>query len=122
VVRANGNARPQEEERTMNAPDLRQHERLLVPPGLEVRATTNDEAAALEGVATVIGLGGMFLRTRAVPEPGTVMTLTLKCPIVSFQSECAVRHVTPTGLGIEFTKLTPENEASLRKLLVELKN
>jgi PilZ domain len=106
----------------MKGPDLRRHERILVPAGVELRATMNGEHPKLGGTATVIGLGGMFLRTHAAPEPGSVMKLTLKCPLVSFQSECAVRHVTPNGLGIEFISLTPENEASLRKLLVQLKN
>jgi len=106
----------------MTGRELRRHERTLVPPGVELRATANGDQPKMEGMATVIGLGGMFLRTRAAPKPGSVMRLTLKCPLVSFQSECAVRHVTPTGLGIEFINLTPEAEASLRKLLVQLKN
>jgi PilZ domain len=106
----------------MTGRELRRHERTIVPSGMELRATANGDQPKLEGTATVIGLGGMFLRTQAAPQPGSVMILTLKCPLVSFQSDCAVRHVTPTGLGIEFINLTADNEAILRRLLLQLKN
>ena len=75
----------------------------------------------MEGTVSVIGLGGMFVRTKVPPAPGTRLHVLLTCPNVSLESECKVIHVTPNGMGVELTRLTPEDERKLKALLVELK-
>ncbi|HEY6903506.1 MAG TPA: PilZ domain-containing protein [Candidatus Acidoferrales bacterium] len=92
---------------------LRRHERISVPAAIEIRASGH----GLTGSATVIGMGGMFLRAKDVQQPGTVFALKLTCASLSIQVDCAVRYLTDHGMGIEFTTITPENERKLRDLL-----
>lgn len=97
--------------------DMRRHQRILVPGSVEIRVFGNGDGPRVEGVATVIGLGGMFVRTKAPRPPGSVLKLNLVCPSVSFESECTVRHVTEAGMGIEFTGMAAEEEEKLKNLL-----
>ena len=86
-----------------------------------MRVHSNGMAVCFEGVVTVIGLGGMFIRTSKAQPPGTTLWLTLEDPVVTFESECTVRHVAENGVGVEITAITPENERRLRALLLRLK-
>jgi hypothetical protein len=101
--------------------DLRRHQRILVPGAVEIRVAGNGGGPGLEGVATVIGLGGMFVRTKSPQPPGTTLKLALTCLLTSVELECSVRHVAENGCGIEFTAMTPENEEKLRGLLLQLR-
>ncbi|HEY2123903.1 MAG TPA: PilZ domain-containing protein [Chthoniobacterales bacterium] len=92
---------------------LRRHERISVPAAIEIRAA----APGLSGVATVIGAGGMFLRTENVRPPGTVLAFNLTCGKLSIEVGCSVRYVTDHGMGIEFTAITPANDQRLLSLL-----
>ncbi|HXQ24873.1 MAG TPA: PilZ domain-containing protein [Candidatus Acidoferrales bacterium] len=101
--------------------DLRRHERIVVPGALPTRVTRGESGPRIEGVATVIGMGGMFCRTKDTQPPETVLPLALTCGSNSFEVECNVRYVNDNGMGIEFTKFTPENEQKLKKLLLQLR-
>jgi hypothetical protein len=74
----------------------------------------------VEGVATVIGFGGMFLRSKTRLPPGSSLPLKISCSAVSFQAECNVRHFNEAGMGVEYTALTPENEEKLKAFLHQL--
>jgi hypothetical protein len=99
--------------------DMRRHERLLIPDGRNVRAECG--RPSLAGVVSVIGLGGMFIRTKDTQPYGTVLPLKLADPLVAFEAECTVRNVAKTGLGVEITGITTENEQKLKTLLLHLK-
>ena len=99
---------------------MRCHERIVVPGALPIRVTRSGNGPRIEGIATVIGVGGMFCRTKETQPPGTVLPLTLTCGSNSVEVECSVRHVNENGMGVEFTSLTPENEQKLRELLLQL--
>lgn len=75
----------------------------------------------LEGVVTVIGLGGTFIRTSKGQPFGTVLKLKVDDPAASFEAEFTVRHVADNGIGVEITKISPENEQKLKMLLLRLK-
>jgi hypothetical protein len=105
----------------MVKPDLRRHQRLLVPPGHIMRVHSRDSGPEFDGNATVIGLGGMFIRSAKTQPPGTVLQVRLEDPVASFDSECTVRHVAQNGMGVEITKISSENEQRLRFLLIQLK-
>ena len=105
----------------MQKVDLRRHQRILVPSGLAIRVHSNGGALRFEGIVTVIGLGGMFIRTSKGSPPGAVLRLKLEDPVATFESECTVRHVAETGVGVEITAITPDNERRLRSLLLRLK-
>ncbi|MGC2421734.1 MAG: PilZ domain-containing protein [Candidatus Acidiferrales bacterium] len=106
----------------MNKEDLRRHERVLVPESCQIRVKGNGKGPQLEGSVSVIGLGGMFVRTKIPPAPGSTHHVVLTCPNVSLESECTVVHVKPNGMGVELTRLTPENEEKLKALLLKLKS
>jgi hypothetical protein len=99
---------------------LRRHQRILVPNAVDIHVTGNG-GKPLKGVATVIGLGGMFIRTKSTQPCGSVLPLVLTAPTILIAAEGTVRHVGENGIGIEFTALTPENEQELRKLLFQLR-
>jgi hypothetical protein len=96
---------------------LRRHERISVPAAIEIHAA----APGLTGVATVIGAGGMFLRTKDVRSPGTVVAFKLTCGKLSMEVGCTVRYITEHGMGIEFTVITPANDQRLLSLLDQIR-
>jgi hypothetical protein len=99
--------------------DLRRHQRLLIPEGR--RITAESAHPLLSGTVTVIGLGGMFIRTKNTHSCGAVLRLKLIDPFVTFETECTVRNVAENGLGVEITGITFENEKKLKTLLLHLK-
>ena len=106
---------------TQSGSTVRRHQRILVPPERGLHALANGGAPHLEGVVTVIGLGGMFIRTsRAVP-CGAMLNVKITHAFGALETNCIVRDVAETGLGVEFAALTPENESRLRDLLSYLK-
>jgi PilZ domain len=105
----------------MGKPGLRRHQRMLIPSGHALAVHSNDQAPKFEGTLTVIGLGGMLIRTRNSQPYGAVLNLTIEGPLARFEAECTVRNVVGNGLGVEITKITPENDQRLRALLLRLK-
>jgi PilZ domain len=106
----------------MHTPDLRRHQRILVPSGHTMRIASNGGGGPkLDGVVTVIGLGGMFIRTMKTQPFGTVLKLKLDDPVTTFEAEFTVRSVAENGIGVEITKISPENEQRLKALLIRLK-
>lgn len=91
-----------------------------MPEGVGIRVSGSKCGQMVEGIATVIGLGGMFCRTKDKLPPGTALTLHLTCAAAAFEAECSVRHANEQGMGVEFTGLTPENKQTLEQLLLQL--
>lgn len=102
--------------------ELRRHRRILVPDAVKIRVHAKEAGTQISGLATVIGLGGMFVRTKDTLERGSVMSFRLLGPSVALESECTVRHVAETGIGVEFTRIDPQDEEKLRALLLRLQN
>lgn len=86
-----------------------------------MRIRANGEGPRFEGNVTVIGLGGMFIRTQNIEPAGAVRELMLEDAEATFQCECTIRHVAQNGVGVEITKIAPEDEQQLRTLLLRLK-
>jgi hypothetical protein len=106
----------------MHTPDLRRHQRILLPAGHTMRASSNGSGGPnVDGVVTVVGLGGMFLRTTKTQPFGTVLKLKVDDPLATFEAEFTVRNVSDNGIGVEITKISPENEQRLKALLTRLK-
>ena len=105
----------------MHKPDLRRHQRILVPTGHTMRIASNGNGPKLEGLVTVIGLGGMFIRTNRAQPFGTVLKLKLEDTVATFEAEFTVRSVADNGIGVEITKISAENEQRLKALLLRLK-
>jgi hypothetical protein len=94
--------------------ERRRHQRVLVPEGRIIRA--QGTRPRLEGIVSIIGPGGMFIRTRDSQPCGTVLKLKLKDSTFSFRVLGTVRHVEENGLGVEITGITPEDEQKLKAL------
>jgi hypothetical protein len=105
----------------MHKPDLRRHQRILVPSGHAMTIASNGRGPKLKGLVTVIGLGGMFIRTNRSQPFGTVLKLKLVDPVATFEAEFTVRSVADNGIGVEITKISPENEQRLKAVLLRLK-
>jgi hypothetical protein len=105
----------------MPATEFRHHERILVPGQQAIQVESNRAGPQLAGFATVLGMGGMFVRTPDAAPAGTVVQMRLKCAATAIEIDCTVRHVNEQGMGIEFTGITGDNEAKLRHLLLALK-
>lgn len=104
-------------------PDMRRHQRILVPAGHLIPAAGSASAgrSSFEGVVTVIGVGGLFFRTSQSAPAGTVLHLVLTDKRFTLEFDCTVRNIAPNGLGVEFTGITHENEQKLKSLLGALK-
>jgi hypothetical protein len=98
--------------------DQRKHQRILVPEGRQIVAQS--KRPALKGMVTVIGLGGLFIRTRASHPRGTVLRVKLSDSLVVLEIECTVRNITEQGLGVEITLITPANQQRLKSILLQL--
>lgn len=96
---------------------LRRHERISVPSAIEIHVT----GPGLAGIATVIGMGGMFLRAKDTRPPGTIFVLKLTWADKLVEVGCTVRYVTDHGMGIEFTTITPGNDQKLLNLLDQVR-
>lgn len=88
---------------------------------MRVHKRDGEGAPPFEGIVTVIGLGGMFIRTPNTEAPGTILSLHLDDPVAAFDFECTVRHITENGMGVEITSIFPQDEQRLRFLLVQFK-
>ena len=106
-------------EKSVRTVELRRYQRIVVPEGLGIRVSGCEGGKAVDGIATVIGLGGMFCRTQDKLPPGTALTLRLTCADTSFETKCSVRHANEQGMGVEFTGFTPENKQRLENLLIQ---
>jgi c-di-GMP-binding flagellar brake protein YcgR len=99
--------------------ELRRHQRILVPDGHPIRCQGAEPK--VEGIVTVIGLGGMFIRTRNSQPYGAVLNLRIQNKFSLFDAQCTVRNVAENGLGVEFTSLSPTDEQKLKGLLQQLR-
>jgi hypothetical protein len=99
--------------------ELRRHQRILVPEGHLLRCRGAEPN--VEGIVTVIGLGGMFIRTRNSQPYGAVLNLRIQNEFSVFDAQCTVRNVADNGLGVEFTSLSSTDEQKLKGLLRQLR-
>jgi PilZ domain-containing protein len=68
-----------------------------------------------------LGMGGVFVSVCRVRPVGTSLTLVFEVPGGIVQAEGVVRSVSPDeGMGVEFTKMGPQDRALLEKLLQRL--
>jgi hypothetical protein len=87
----------------------------------EVHIAARAKRPAIRGVVTVIGQGGLFIRTRSSQTHGTVLHLELTEPFGKIELDGTVRNLAENGLGLEITSITAANEQKLRDLLLRLK-
>ena len=99
-------------------PDPRRHSRILLDPQHALRCES--ATPKINGSVTVIGLGGMFVRTASVQPFGTVLQLRVHNSVI-FEAGCTVRSVSENGVGVEFTAMARAEEEKLKNLLLHLR-
>ena len=75
----------------------------------------------LTGQVSILGLGGMFIRTKDTFPTGTVLSVRFTFEDITVQTDCAVRYGNERGVGVEFVRLRGLNIDSLQKILMRLK-
>lgn len=100
--------------------DRRRHMRIAIPEKrlLECEGTSR----LLQGQVSVLGLGGMFIRTQAQFPTGTTLGVRVRADGETLETECVVRDVLPNGLGVEFTRRDAQHEQSVKKLMFRYQN
>ena len=100
----------------------RRYERLARPNGLTV--TWYGAGAGDQQVSRVkaLGMGGLFLCGSPVKPIGTGVKLIFEVPGgLVFAADAVVRSIAPgEGMGVEFTKIGPQDRALLERLLERL--
>lgn len=97
----------------------RRHERVLIPEDRLFRCT--GIGSHLDGRVSVIGLSGMFIRTRESHPVGATLALRIHALDTEIEAQCVVRDVEPGGLGVGFSRLSAESEHKLKSVLAYLK-
>lgn len=99
--------------------DRRHHDRIVIPE--DKLLPCEGVNRPLTGKISVLGTGGMFLRTKTVYPPGTELELRIHAEGETLETPCVVRDAAPGGLGVEFTWVNRPLEERLKKLLTRLK-
>jgi PilZ domain len=97
----------------------RRHERISLPKGMVV-AWYGGGQQQVSRVKT-LSMGGLFLCGTAAAPVGMDLRLVFEVPGGIVQAEAIVRNIVPgEGMGIEFTKINPEDRVLLERLLKRL--
>ncbi len=106
--------------RSATKTNYRNYQRVLVSADTDL--SCEGLGISLDGRVVVIGLGGMYIRTRDSHPVGTAFGIRLRSDGDVVEAICVVRQREPGGLGVEFVELRGRNEASLKKVLARLKD
>lgn len=101
-------------------PKSRRYPRITLPKGILVSWQVRIERVV--STVTTLGLGGMFVSTPKPPAVGDIVKLVLRLPEGDVRAVGAVRDSKPgRGMGVEFTKMSPDDRGRLQQLLKRLK-
>ena len=97
----------------------RRHERISLPKGMTA-AWYGGGQQQVSRVKT-LGMGGLFLCGPNAPPLGTELKLVFQVPGGIVQADAVVRNIVPgEGMGVEFTRINPEDRLLLERLLHRL--
>jgi len=99
--------------------ERRAHRRILLPEGSMIPC--RGISPKFEGVISVIGVGGMFIRTRESYAHGTSLSVSIEDTSLKITAECRVCDVQADGVGVEFTDLEAQTQRKLQELLQRLR-
>jgi hypothetical protein len=99
--------------------DRRRHDRIVIPE--DKLLSCEGVSRPLTGKISVLGTGGMYVRTTDTFPAGTELELRIRTEEDTLETPCVVRDVAPGGLGVEFTWVRGPLEEKLKKLMTRLK-
>jgi len=97
--------------------ERRHHDRIVIPE--DKLLPCEGISRPLSGQISVLGTGGMYIRTRNTYPLGTELELRIRANAETLEAPCVVRDITPGGLGVEFTWLRGSLERKLKNILVK---
>jgi len=98
---------------------MRRHQRISLPQGMSV--TWYGSGQQQVSRVKTLSLGGLFLCGSHTLRVGTDLTLVFEVPGGMVLAEAVVRNIVPgEGMGVEFTKMNPQNRVLLEELLTRL--
>lgn len=101
--------------------ELRRNQRVRLPEETLLRC--EGVGTSLDGRVSVLGLTGMFIRTRDTHPVGATLVLRLYASdTVVVEGQCVVRDVLPGGMGVEFSVISEKDEQALKRLLERVKS
>jgi PilZ domain len=99
--------------------ETRRHPRIFLPKGMSVTWYGGGQQQVSR--VKTISMGGLFLCGSITLRVGSDLTLVFEVPGGMILAEAVVRNIVPgEGMGVEFTKLNPENRVLLEGLLTRL--
>jgi len=99
--------------------DRRRYDRILIPE--DKLLSCEGVSRPLRGKISVLGTGGMYIRTTDAYPAGTELELRIRNDAETLETPCVVRDVAPGGLGVEFTWVRGPVEERLKKLMARIK-
>ena len=97
----------------------RRHQRISLPQGMSV--TWYGSGQQQVSRVKTLSMGGLFLCGPNTLRAGTDLTLVFEVPGGMVLAEAVVRNIVPgEGMGVESTKMNPQNRALLEGLLTRL--
>ncbi len=97
----------------------RRFERISLPQGMFVAWYGGGDHQTTR--VQTLGKGGVFITSPNPPAVGTVLRIVFEVPGGNVRADGIVRSVVPgKGMGVEFTKLGPQDRILLDKLLKRL--
>jgi c-di-GMP-binding flagellar brake protein YcgR len=98
-----------------SAEDRRKHKRILLPEHQFLHCTGIDPK--FEGEVSIIGSGGLFVRTKQSLTMGQTIHLKVEDPNLNLETEAKVRDVSEKGAGVEFANLDAPTQRKLQDFL-----
>lgn len=102
-----------------NVEDRRKHKRILLPEHQFLPCKGVDPK--FEAQVTIIGTGGLFIRTRHTLTMGQTIKLKIEAPALSLEVHCTVRDSNEKGAGVEFQALDHPQQRALNNFLTSLR-
>jgi len=104
---------------TSRAEDRRKHQRILLPEDQFLNCKGLDPK--FDGKVTVIGTGGLFIRTKQSLSMGQKVRLKVEDPALNFEVQATVRDASEKGAGVEFDPLDNPHQRTLQAFLSKLR-
>jgi c-di-GMP-binding flagellar brake protein YcgR len=102
-----------------NVEDRRKHKRILLPEHQFLHCRGIDPK--FEGQVSIIGAGGLFIRTNQSLSMGQTIRLKVEHPNLNLEVEAKVRDVSQNGVGVEFINADPPRQRTLQDFLHSLR-
>jgi len=102
-----------------NVEDRRKHIRILLPEHQFLCCKGIDPK--FEGQVSIIGTGGLFIRTNHPLAMGQSLYLRIEDPSLNLEIDCKVRDASQNGAGVEFINVDPPRQRTLQGFLRTLR-